>query len=149
MRTMLMLLLATLWAFVAGRAEAQGPIKIGFISPLTGAIAAAGKDMYSGCELYWQENGWQMAGRKVEVVLEDNEGNPATALVKARKLVGREQRDDLGAARRHDDFFFDPRGGDAVGGRAVGLDREHHAGLQLHRIVEGVQAADDRPLVKA
>jgi len=87
MRTMLMLLLATLWAFVAGRAEAQGPIKIGFISPLTGAIAAAGKDMYSGCELYWQENGWQMAGRKVEVVLEDNEGNPATALVKARKLV--------------------------------------------------------------
>src|SRR5215470_11669173 len=45
-----------------------------------------------------------------------------------RKLVGWEQRDDLGAARRHDDFFFDPRGGDAVGGRAVGLDREHHAG---------------------
>ena len=87
MRTMLMLLLATLWAFVAGRAEAQGPIKIGFISPLTGAIAAAGKDMYSGCELYWQESGWQMAGRKVEVILEDNEGNPAVALAKARKLA--------------------------------------------------------------
>ena len=43
--------------------------------------------MYSGCELYWQEQGWQMSGRKVEVILEDNEGNPATALVKARKLV--------------------------------------------------------------
>ena len=28
-----------------------------------------------------------MSGRKVEVILEDNEGNPATALVKARKLV--------------------------------------------------------------
>src|SRR5262249_55203847 len=66
---------------------AQGPIKIGFISPLSGAIAAAGKDMYSGCELYWQETGWQMSGRKVEVVLEDNEGLPATALTKARKLV--------------------------------------------------------------
>jgi len=89
MRTRAMLLLVTLWILGAGRAEAQGqgPIKIGFISPLTGAIAAAGKDMYSGCELYWQENGWQMSGRKVEVVLEDNEGNPATALVKARKLV--------------------------------------------------------------
>jgi len=37
-------------------AVAQGPIKIGFISPLSGAIAAAGKDMYSGCELYWQYN---------------------------------------------------------------------------------------------
>src|SRR5438034_11353982 len=74
-------------ALVAGQAAAQGPIKIGFLSPMSGAIAAAGKDMYSGCELYWQESGWQMAGRKVEVVLEDNEGNPATALVKLRKLV--------------------------------------------------------------
>jgi len=89
MQTTVMLLLVTLWILVAGRADAQGqgPIKIGFISPLTGAIAAAGKDMYSGCELYWQESGWQMSGRKVEVILEDNEGNPATALVKARKLV--------------------------------------------------------------
>jgi len=68
-------------------AVAQGPIKIGFISPLSGAIAAAGKDMYSGCELYWQETGWQIAGRKLEVILEDNEGLPATALTKARKLV--------------------------------------------------------------
>jgi branched-chain amino acid transport system substrate-binding protein len=82
-----LLLLAAAALLAPGGAAAQGPIKIGFISPLTGAIAAAGKDMYSGCELYWQESGWQMAGRKVEVVLEDNEGNPATALVKLRKLV--------------------------------------------------------------
>src|SRR5205814_8034493 len=71
----------------ADEAAAQGSIKIGFLSPLSGPIAAAGKDMYAGCELYWQETGWQMAGRKVEVVLEDNEGNPATTLTKARKLV--------------------------------------------------------------
>jgi branched-chain amino acid transport system substrate-binding protein len=88
MRAMtLVLLLAAGWLLAAGDADAQGPIRIGFISPLTGAIAAAGKDMYSGCELYWQDSGWQMAGRKVEVILEDNEGNPATALAKARKLV--------------------------------------------------------------
>ena len=66
---------------------AQGPVRIGFISPLSGAIAQAGKDMYSGCELYWQETGWQASGRKLEVILEDNEGLPATALTKARKLV--------------------------------------------------------------
>ena len=74
-------------ALVAGQAAAQGPIKIGFLSPMSGAIAAAGKDMYSGCELYWQESGWQIAGRKLEVILEDNEGLPATALTKLRKLV--------------------------------------------------------------
>jgi branched-chain amino acid transport system substrate-binding protein len=68
-------------------ARAQGPIRIGFLAPLSGAIAAAGKDMHSGCELYWQETGWQMAGRKVEVIVEDNEGLPATAITKARKLV--------------------------------------------------------------
>ena len=83
----ILLLLAATALLAPGDAAAQGPIKIGFISPLTGAIAAAGKDMYSGCELYWQESGWQMAGRKVEVVLEDNEGNPAIALTKLRKLV--------------------------------------------------------------
>src|SRR6266403_6328477 len=71
----------------AGEVLAQGPIKIGFLSPISGAIAQAGKDMYSGCELFWEENGWQLAGRKLEVILEDNEGLPATALAKARKLV--------------------------------------------------------------
>ena len=71
----------------AGVASGQEPIKIGFISPLSGAIAQAGKDMYSGCEMFWEESGWQIGGRKLEVTLEDNEGVPATALTKARKLV--------------------------------------------------------------
>ena len=89
MRTVrrLCLLAAVASVLATGEAGAQGPIKIGFLSPLSGAIAAAGKDMYSGCELYWQETGWRMAGRKLEVTLEDNEGLPATALTKLRKLV--------------------------------------------------------------
>src|SRR5262245_3264218 len=69
--------------------------------------------------------------------------------VSDRKLVGREQRDDLGTARRHDHFLLDAGCGHPVSGRAIGLDREHHSGLQLHRIVERVQAADDRSLVQA
>src|SRR5262249_33923780 len=69
--------------------------------------------------------------------------------VRDRKFVGREARDDLGAARRHDHFFLDASRGHPIGGWAIGLDREHHTGLQLHRIVERVQAADDRPLVQA
>src|SRR5947207_12699395 len=87
MRVVRLLLAVSLVVVLAREASAQGPIKIGFISPLSGAIAAAGRDMYSGCELYWQETGWQAAGRKIEVILEDNEGQPATALTKARKLI--------------------------------------------------------------
>jgi branched-chain amino acid transport system substrate-binding protein len=68
-------------------AAAQAPIKLGFLSPLSGAIAQAGKDMYSGCELYWQESGWRIGDRKLEVILEDTEGQPATAVSKLRKLI--------------------------------------------------------------
>ena len=80
-------LIASALMLGAGEAFAQGSIKIGFISPISGAIAQAGKDMYNGCELYWEETGWQIAGRKLEVILEDNGGEPATAITKARKLV--------------------------------------------------------------
>ena len=83
-----MIALAVVVAFTAAtETVAQGPIKIGFIAPLSGAIAQAGKDMYSGCELFWEETGWQLGGRKLEVILEDNEGVPATALTRARKLA--------------------------------------------------------------
>lgn len=66
---------------------AQGPIKIGLLVPLTGAFAQIGKDMLAGNDIYLDEIGRQAAGRKIEVIVEDSEGNPATALTKARKLV--------------------------------------------------------------
>src|SRR5262245_60319145 len=59
------------------------------------------------------------------------------------------ERNDLGAARSEDDLLLDARGGHAVARRAVGLDREHHAGLQLDRLAERVEARDERPLVQA
>jgi len=37
--------------------QAKGPIKIGYISPLSGGMAANGKDMLAGIELYLQEIG--------------------------------------------------------------------------------------------
>ena len=84
-------ILSLLMAVGPAPAAAQAPIKIGFLSPLSGAIAQAGKDMYSGCELYWNEHGMQIAGRKLEVILEDTEGQPATAVAKLRKLIDRDR----------------------------------------------------------
>ncbi|RPJ04484.1 MAG: ABC transporter substrate-binding protein [Deltaproteobacteria bacterium] len=71
----------------ASQAKAKGPIKIGYISPLSGGMAANGKDMLSGMELYLEEIGHQVAGRKIELLVEDDEANPATGLTKTRKLV--------------------------------------------------------------
>jgi len=79
----LVLLLAGL-----GVAPAQpGPIRIGFITDLTGPAAQAAKDMVNGLTLYLDEIGSQMAGRKVELIVEDSQGRPDVALTKLRKIV--------------------------------------------------------------
>src|SRR2546428_4843652 len=73
-------------------ASAQGgPIKIGLLAPLTGAASALGKDMLNGTELYLGGIGSQVSGRKIELIVEDTEGNTATALTKAPKLVEPDQ----------------------------------------------------------
>jgi branched-chain amino acid transport system substrate-binding protein len=67
---------------------AQGaPIKIGFLAPLTGPFAQIGKDMVNGTELFLDEIKREVGGRKIELIVEDTEGQPATALNKSRKLV--------------------------------------------------------------
>ena len=75
----------------ATAAAQSGPIKIGLLAPLTGAFAALGKDMLNGTELYLDEIGHQVAGRKIELIVEDTEGNTATALTKARKLIDQDK----------------------------------------------------------
>jgi len=65
----------------------QGPIKIGFITSLTGTAAQAARDMVNGLQMYLDEIGSQMAGRKVELIVEDDQSQPTTAITKLRKLV--------------------------------------------------------------
>ena len=66
---------------------AAEPIKLGYMGPLTGIFAQAGKDMLDGLKMGVESAGGQAAGRKIEIVDEDNEGNPASAQTKYRKLV--------------------------------------------------------------
>ncbi len=68
----------------------QGTIKIGIIAPTTGNFAFNGQTMINGWKLWWDANGYTVAGRKVEMYYEDDAGNPDTSLTKARLLV--EQR---------------------------------------------------------
>ena len=78
--------------------RAQGaarPIKIGLLAPLTGVIAAGGKELVEGFEMYWEQVGKQVGGRKVEIIIEDDASNPDTALQKARRLVEQSNVDFL------------------------------------------------------
>src|SRR5262245_14572207 len=71
-----------------GRAPAQKmTIKIVFLIPETGPLAANGKDMANGFQLFFEEQGWKLAGREVKLITEDDEGKPPTGLAKARSLV--------------------------------------------------------------
>jgi branched-chain amino acid transport system substrate-binding protein len=91
-RTLSLLIVLALLGLAAAPAAAQtGPIKIGFLAPVTGPAAQVGKDMVNGLMLWLEENGNQIAGRKVEVIVEDTQGQPNIALTKLRKLVESDQ----------------------------------------------------------
>jgi len=95
MRRSILLLLLGLGAAAllpaSSPAQGGGPIKIGLLAPLSGAFSATGKDMLVGTEQYLDEIGRTVAGRKIELIVEDTEGTPATALTKARKLVDQDK----------------------------------------------------------
>jgi branched-chain amino acid transport system substrate-binding protein len=83
---------ACLAAAVPGLAYAQqDPIRIGFLTVRTGPLAAGGKQMEQGIQLFLKERGNTLAGRKVELIYADTGGNPAGARNKTQELVEREK----------------------------------------------------------
>jgi len=65
------------------------PIKIGLILPLTGASARLGQEVLHGALLALEEinEAGGILGRKVELIIEDDEGNPDKCLSAAKKLI--------------------------------------------------------------
>jgi len=88
MRTKTLWTIALSWILaLAGLAQPQEPIRIGVPLALTGPLAVNGEDNRRGALLYFEGGGFQLAGRKVEVKVEDTEGKADVALTKVRKLV--------------------------------------------------------------
>ncbi len=79
---------AALLAGFAASASAQGPIRIGVVTPLSGTYSALGQQVKWGIELATQEinAAGGIMGRKVELLFEDEEANPSVATPKAEKL---------------------------------------------------------------
>jgi branched-chain amino acid transport system substrate-binding protein len=84
-------LAAALAGFAALSAMAQGPIKIGVIQTYSGPLAVIGTDASNGFELYFSEVGNKVAGRTIQLIKEDDAGNPAQAMERTRRLVEREE----------------------------------------------------------
>ena len=63
------------------------PIKIGHIMDLTGTEAMVGKEMKASLEYAFQAMGMQIAGRPVEIIVGDAQGQPSVATDVAKKMV--------------------------------------------------------------
>jgi branched-chain amino acid transport system substrate-binding protein len=66
-----------------------GPIKVGFLTVKSGALASGGLQMEQGLVTFFKDRGNKMAGRAVELYTQDTAGNPAQARTKTQELVER------------------------------------------------------------
>jgi branched-chain amino acid transport system substrate-binding protein len=89
---LLPLALSVAW-WVCAPAQAQEVIKIGFHAPLTGFAAADGKSAKQGAELaVAQANAaGGINGKKIVLVVYDDEGKPENTIPLANKLIGQDK----------------------------------------------------------
>src|SRR5499427_448514 len=78
------------------RARAQtASIKIGAVLPYTGVYAVLGESITQAMELVFAKENWTVAGRKIEMVKEDDEMKPPTGVRKTEKLIDADKVDIL------------------------------------------------------
>jgi len=78
------------------RAHAQsGPVKIGVVLPYTGVYAVLGESITQAMELVFARENWTVAGRKIEMIKEDDEMKPPVGIRKTEKLIDSDKVDIL------------------------------------------------------
>lgn len=73
---------------MAGAAE---PIRVGFLTVKSGALAAGGLQMEQGLRYFLQQNHNTIAGRPVQLFVADTAGQPALTKAKAQELVEKDK----------------------------------------------------------
>jgi branched-chain amino acid transport system substrate-binding protein len=74
--------------------QSKEPVKIGLAAAVSGGSAASGEAIKRGLQIAMDEinaGGGVLGGRKLELVVRDDEGNPAKGVTIARELVEREK----------------------------------------------------------
>ncbi len=91
---MIMFLALTIGWAVPSVGQAAEPIKLGMAAAISGGSAASGEAIKRGLTIAMDEvnaKGGLLGGRKLELVIRDDEGNPAKGVTIARELVEREK----------------------------------------------------------
>jgi branched-chain amino acid transport system substrate-binding protein len=81
----------------AGNAVAQDAVKIGIVVPMTGALAAIGREISDASKLYMAQHGDTVAGKKIELIVRDDAGAPDNAKRLAQELIVNDKVNFLGA----------------------------------------------------
>jgi ABC-type branched-subunit amino acid transport system substrate-binding protein len=71
----------------AGGAASATPIKIGFVLPLSGTVAANGQDERDGWNLGLKDAGGVIDGHRIQTMFADGAADPTTALTVTHQLV--------------------------------------------------------------
>ena len=78
------------------RAHAQsGPLKVGVVLPYTGVYAELGVSITQGMKLVFAQENDVVAGRKIEMIQEDDEMKPPVGIRKMEKLIESDKVDIL------------------------------------------------------
>ena len=88
--------------FAVGNASAQSAapqdtIKIGIVMPMTGTSAAVGREISDATKLYVAQHGDTVAGKKIELIVRDDQSVPDNAKRLAQELIVNDKVNFLGA----------------------------------------------------
>ncbi len=97
---------ASAWSGQSGGKATLGPLKIGYLAPLTGPVSLEGIGSKRGFDLAIKEinRAGGVFGKPVQVFVADDQANPAIATQQARKLV----------QQKHVNYLFGTITGDTV-----------------------------------
>src|SRR5262245_17731156 len=92
-RHMLGVLGASIAAPAIVRAQESGPLKVGGMLPLSGSASIEGRQIIQGLQFAVEEVNAQggLFGRKVELVMEDDESNSTKGVTAVRRLIERDK----------------------------------------------------------
>jgi branched-chain amino acid transport system substrate-binding protein len=79
------------------RAAAEDTIKIGLVMPMTGALAAPGREVVDGVKLYMAQHGDVVAGKIIELIVKDDGTSPDNSKRLAQELIVSDKVAILGA----------------------------------------------------
>jgi branched-chain amino acid transport system substrate-binding protein len=68
-------------------AMAQGAVKVGMVLPLTGVLGPVGKQVQAGAQLYMQQHGATVAGKKIDLIIKDDASVPDNSKRLAQELI--------------------------------------------------------------